>query len=289
MFAFIKRNTKNFFKDKGAVFASLLTLIIIIGLYALFLGDQLSSGVESTGIENPRIFTDSWIMAGLMAIMPLSSALGAVAVVGDKSKGIIKDFYCSPISRSKITLGYILSLSAITLMLTLFGLVLGEIYIVANGGQLLSFMSLLKVLGVIVLDVLASTSMIMFFAMFINSEKAYSAICTVIGTLSGFIMGIYIPVGSLPESVGNVVKCFPLSHAGSVLRQIFMESSFEECFANVPAEVSAEVIPALEKELGVVYSFGDHTVTNLESILILAGTAVVFFILTGIAARRKQK
>lgn len=289
MFAFIKRNTKNFFKDKGAVFASLLTLIIIIGLYALFLGDQLSSGVESTGIENPRVFTDSWIMAGLMAIMPLSSALGAVAVVSDKSKGIIKDFYCSPISRAKITLGYILSLSAITLMLTLFGLILGEIYIVANGGQLLSFVSMLKVVGVIILDVLASTSMIMFFAMFINSEKAYSAICTVIGTLSGFIMGIYIPVGSLPESVGNVVKCFPLSHAGSVLRQIFMESSFEECFANVPAEVSSEVIPALEKELGVVYSFGDHTVTNLESILILAGTAVLFFILTGFAARRKQR
>lgn len=289
MFAFIKRNTKNFFKDKGAVFASLLTLIIIIGLYALFLGDQLSSGVESTGIENPRVFTDSWIMAGLMAIMPLSSALGAVAVVSDKSKGIIKDFYCSPISRAKITLGYILSLSAITLMLTLFGLILGEIYIVANGGQLLSFVSMVKVVGVIILDVLASTSMIMFFAMFINSEKAYSAICTVIGTLSGFIMGIYIPVGSLPESVGNVVKCFPLSHAGSVLRQIFMESSFEECFANVPAEVSSEVIPALEKELGVVYTFGDHTVTNLESILILAGTAVLFFILTGFAARRKQR
>ena len=289
MFAFIKRNTKNFFKDKGAVFASLLTLIIIIGLYALFLGDQLSSGVESTGIENPRVFTDSWIMAGLMAIMPLSSALGAVAVVSDKSKGIIKDFYCSPISRAKITLGYILSLSAITLMLTLFGLILGEIYIVANGGQLLSFVSMVKVVGVIILDVLASTSMIMFFAMFINSEKAYSAICTVIGTLSGFIMGIYIPVGSLPESVGNVVKCFPLSHAGSVLRQIFMESSFEECFANVPAEVSSEVIPALEKELGVVYTFGNHTVTNLESILILAGTAVLFFILTGFAARRKQR
>ena len=289
MLAFIKRNTKNFFKDKGAVFASLLTLIIIIGLYALFLGDQLASGIESTGIKNPRVFTDSWIMAGLMAVMPLSSALGAVAIVSDRSKGVFKDFYCSPISRGKIILGYILSLSAITLSLTLFGLILGEIYIVANGGQLLSFVSMLKVVGVIILDVLASTSMIMFFAMFLTSEKAYSAICTVIGTLSGFIMGIYIPIGSLPESVGTVVKCFPLSHAGSVLRQIFMESSFTECFADVPAEVSAEVIPALETELGVVYSFGDHTVTNLESILILAGTAVVFFVLTGIVARRKQK
>lgn len=289
MLAFIKRNTKNFFKDKGAVFASLLTLIIIIGLYALFLGDQLASGVEEMNLKNPRVFTDSWIMAGLMAVMPLSSALGAVAIVNDKSKGIIKDFYCSPISRGKITLGYILSLSAITLMLTLFGLVLGEIYIVANGGQLLSFVSMLKVIGVIILDVLASTSMIMFFAMFISSEKAYSAICTVIGTLAGFVMGIYIPVGSLPESVGTVVKCFPLSHAGSVLRQLFMETSFTDCFADVPAEISAEVIPALEAELGVVYSFGDHTVTNLESVIILVATAVVFFILTGFAARRKQK
>ena len=125
--------------------------------------------------------------------------------------------------------------------------------------------------------------------MFISSEKAYSAICTVIGTLAGFIMGIYIPVGSLPESVGTVVKCFPLSHAGSVLRQLFMETAFTDCFADVPSEVSAEVIPALKTELGVVYTFGDHTVTNLESILILAGTAVVFFILTGIVSRKKQK
>lgn len=288
MLAFIKRNTKNFFKDKGAVFASLLTLIIIVGLYALFLGDQLAGSVESMGIKDPRVLTDSWIMAGLMAVMPLSSALGAVAIVNDKSKGIFKDFYCSPISRSKIMLGYILSLSAITSMLTLFGLVLGEIYIVANGGQLLSLLNLLKVIGVIILDVLASTSIIMFFAMFISSEKAYSAICTVIGTLAGFVMGIYIPVGSLPETVGTVVKCFPLSHAGSVLRQLFMESAFTDCFEDMPAEVSAEAISTLESELGVVYSFGEHTVTNLESILILVGTAVVFFILTGIVARRKQ-
>lgn len=289
MTAFIKRNIKIFFKDKGALLASMLTIIIIIGLYALFLGEQLAGGLEDLGLDKPRLLTDSWIMAGLMAVTPLSAALGAVSIVNDKSKGIIKDFYCSPISRGKITAGYIASLSVISFMLTLLGFVLCEIYIVANGGSVLSPLSIIKALGIIVLDDLAVTAMIMFLAMFINSEKAYSAICTVIGTIAGFIMGIYIPIGSLPESVGTVVRCFPISHAGSMLRQIFMEESFDTCFASVTKEMAPDIINQVKEELGVFYKFGDHTVTVMESVLILAGTAVIFFILTAIAAHRKKR
>lgn len=289
MTAFIKRNIKIFFKDKGALLASTLTIIIIIGLYALFLGEQLSSGLEDMGLDKPRLLTDSWIMAGLMAVTPLSAALGAVAIVNDKSKGIIKDFYCSPISRGKITAGYIISLSVISFMLTMIGFVLCEVYIMANGGAVLSFTSILKALGVIILDDLAVTAMIMFMAMFIQSEKAYSAICTVIGTIAGFIMGIYIPIGSLPESVGMAIRCFPISHAGSMLRQIFMEEAFDTCFKSVPAEVAPDVITQVKEELGVYYSFGDHIVTGFESVLILAVTALVFFILTAVAARKKKK
>jgi multidrug/hemolysin transport system permease protein len=39
MIAFMNRNLKIFFKDKSAVFFSLLAVFIIIGLYALFLGE----------------------------------------------------------------------------------------------------------------------------------------------------------------------------------------------------------------------------------------------------------
>ena len=39
MISFSLRNLKLFFKDKAAVFFSLLAVFIIIGLYALFLGD----------------------------------------------------------------------------------------------------------------------------------------------------------------------------------------------------------------------------------------------------------
>lgn len=289
MLALIKRNIKIYFRNKGAWLASLLTVFIIIGLYALFLGDQLSKGFEGIGLDEPRLLTDSWIMAGIISIMPLSTSLGAVSIVQDRSKGIFKDFYCSPISRSKIILGYILSLAFISFILTMFGLILGEVYIIANGGELLSFVNMIKVIGIIALDDLATTAIVMFIAMFISSESAYSAICTVIGTVSGFITGIYIPVGSLPESVANVVKCFPISHSGSMLRQIFMDSAIVECTKNIPSDIKPDVLEQINYEMGVIYSFGEHNITNFESVMILGVTAIAFFVLTAIAARKKQK
>ena len=289
MLALIKRNIKIYLRNRGAWLASLLTVFIIIGLYALFLGDQLSRGFEGIGLEEPRLLTDSWIMAGIISIMPLSISLGAVSIVSDRSKGLIKDFYCSPISRSKITLGYILSLAIISFLITVIGFALGEIYITANGGELLSLADMLRVLGIIAVDDLATTSIVMFIAMFITSESAYSAICTVIGTVSGFITGIYIPVGSLPEGVAAAVKCFPISHAGSMLRQIFTADAIAECTKNIPADLKPDVLEQIYSEMGIIYSFGDHTVTDFESIIILAVTAVLFFVLTAFAARRKKR
>lgn len=289
MLALIKRNIKIYLRNRGAWLASLLTVFIIIGLYALFLGDQLSRGFEGIGLEEPRLLTDSWIMAGIISIMPLSISLGAVSIVNDRSKGLIKDFYCSPISRSKITLGYILSLAIISFLITVIGFALGEIYITANGGELLSLADMLRVLGIIAIDDLATTSIVMFIAMFITSESAYSAICTVIGTISGFITGIYIPVGSLPEGVAAAVKCFPISHAGSMLRQIFTADAIAECTKNIPADLKPDVLEQINSEMGIIYSFGDHTVTDFESIIILAATAVLFFVLTAVAARRKKR
>lgn len=289
MLALIKRNIKIYLRNRGAWLASLLTVFIIIGLYALFLGDQLSRGFEGIGLEEPRLLTDSWIMAGIISIMPLSISLGAVSIVNDRSKGLIKDFYCSPISRSKITLGYILSLAIISFLITVIGFALGEIYITANGGELLSLADMLRVLGIIAIDDLATTSIVMFIAMFITSENAYSAICTVIGTVSGFITGIYIPVGALPEGVAAAVKCFPISHAGSMLRQIFTADAIAECTKNIPADLKPDVLDQINSEMGIIYSFGDHTVTDFESIIILAATAVLFFVLTAVAARRKKR
>ena len=136
MITFAKRNLLVFFKDKSSVFFSLFAVFIIIGLYALFLGDMMAEQVA--GLENGRFVMDSWISAGLIAITPVTSTMGALgAIIADKESKAEKDFRSSPIKNYQLVGGYLLSAIVVGFILSLIGLILCEIYIVAGGGELL--------------------------------------------------------------------------------------------------------------------------------------------------------
>ena len=71
--------------------------------------------------------------------------------------------------------------------------------------------------------VLCATSIIFFISIFVKSQSAFSALSTVVVTLIGFRMETYIPIGQLPDAVGWAIKCFPMSHAASMYRQIMAD------------------------------------------------------------------
>ena len=124
----IKRNLLIFFRQKSNVFFSLLGVFIIIGLYALFLGDLMVKGM--TGMKGSRFLMDSWIIAGILAVTPVTTSLGAMAtMVEDKNNHIYKDFLASPLKRSTLASGYIISGFLISLILTFITFILGEGYI----------------------------------------------------------------------------------------------------------------------------------------------------------------
>lgn len=292
MILFAKRNLKLFFRDKSTVFFSLLAVLIVIGLYAFFLGDQLVSGfddVDGVKIEGAKFLMDSWLIAGILSVTSISTTLGAFGViVDDKVKKIDKDFRCAPISRSSIAGGYIISAFVIGIIMSVIAFAVGELYIVVSGGEILPFNSILKVFGMILLTVLAGSSMMFFVVSFFNSINAFATASTVIGTLIGFVTGIYLPVGSMPDSVATVVKIFPISHAASIFRKIFMEVPFEKSFDGVPTTISDAAIPSIREELGVDFTIGSWEVSTLDSILILIATSVLFYIL-GIAVISRKK
>ncbi|HKL94140.1 MAG TPA: ABC transporter permease, partial [Clostridia bacterium] len=83
MISFFIRNFKLFFKDKASVFFSLMSVLIIIGLYALFLGDVWTSGLAFDGA---RDIMDNWIVAGLLAVTSITTTMGAYGtMVEDKA------------------------------------------------------------------------------------------------------------------------------------------------------------------------------------------------------------
>lgn len=283
MIGFTIRNLKVFFKDRSAVFFSLLAVFIIIGLYALFLGDVWVDSFE--GLDGVRFLMDSWIVAGLLSVTSVTTTMGAFGImVNDKAKRITKDFAASPIKNSSIVGGYIGGAVIIGIIMSVITLALAEIYVVINGGTILGAAAMFKVLGLIVLSTTANTSIVLFIISFFKSQNAFGTASTIIGTLIGFITGIYLPIGSLPNGVQWIVKCFPVSHAAVLFRQVMMAAPMSATFDGASEQTVAE----FEQYMGVTFKFGDTVATAPTSIIILVVTAVVFYLLSLLNISRKN-
>lgn len=276
MIIFMKRNLKLFFRDKSAVFFSLLAVLIIIVLYAVFLGSVwLPDSMKN--IKNTDFLMNSWLLAGLLAVASITTTMGAFGImIDDKVKKINKDFYTSPMKKGHITGGYIGSAFFIGIIMTLITVIAGEIYIVLMGGNLLSPATFVKVVFLVFLTAITNTSMVCFIVSFFKSHSAFSTASTIIGTLIGFLTGIYLPIGTLPASVQTVIKIFPVSYSASMFRQILMESPLKTSFHDIPVAY----LNQFKEYMGITYHWGNYEVTPIISILILAGTAAVFYSLS---------
>ena len=286
MISLIKRNLKLFFRDRTSVFFSLLAIFIIIGLYVLFLGDMMANNFKELLGSNALFIVNSWVMAGILSVISLTTTMGAFHImIEDATKKISKDFLSAPLKRSQIAGGYIISSFIVGVIMSIAALIIAEIYILAGGGRLLGLMPLLKLLGVMLLSVFAGSAMVFFIVSFFKSSSAFASASTIIGTLIGFLTGIYIPIGSLPSAVQTAIKIFPISHAALLFRQIMMEAPMSKAFANAPAQA----VTGFKQMMGIVFFFGDKELSPLISILVLIVTGVVFLSLAVLNISIKKK
>lgn len=284
MISFVSRNLKVFFRDKTAVFFSLLAVLIVLGLYIFFLGDVwIDSFPNIKGVKN---LMNCWIIAGLIGVTSVTANMGAFGtMIEDKSKNKIKDFYVSPIKKSKIVGGYIISSFIVGSMMSVVTLIISQIYLVYSGVDVLNFKELTEVFLIILMTSLSNSAMILFIVSLFSSEKAFSTASTIVGTLIGFITGIYLPISMLPDSVQIIVKLFPTSHGISILRQIFMKKQMDISFADVPTNYINE----FKESMGVVYYINDKLVSNTASVFILIASTIIFFSLAVLILYKKKK
>lgn len=287
MSSLVKRNLKLFFRDKGAVFFSLLGVLIVVGLYFLFLGDTYNESLSE--FNNTEELMAGWIVAGLLSITSLTTTMGSFStMILDKEKKIFKDFYCAPISRTALTFGYIISSALVGLIMTMVTLVLTLAYLICNSAITLTPVLLIKLLGLCVITSLSNTAMALFIVTLVKSEKAFSAISGVTSALIGFITGIYIPVGQFPETVQYVVKCFPTSHCAVLFRNLLMNDNLSTCTDSLPKAVQSEALATLKETLGVTFKFGDWECTTAVSLIIIVSTIVIFSALSIFNLNRKK-
>ena len=266
MKSMLARNVKLYFRDKANVFFSMLSIIMIIFLFMLFLGQGNWGGAD---------ILNSWLMAGVLGVAAVTTSMGAFTVmVEDKVGKITKGFYASPIKRSYIAASYILSPFIVSVMMTVLTAIGFGVYIVVTGGDLPAITGIIQIAGLMLLSSIMATTMVCFIVSFIKTNSVYGTVSAILGTLIGFLMGIYMPIGNLPGPIQTVIMLFPPSHAAMLYRRILMERPFEAAMTAAPYAMDWN---ALKETLGVVFTLGDIEITPVMSILFLVVSAVVFF------------
>ena len=283
----IKRNMKVYFRDKVSVFFSFLSILIIVMLYALFLGNiQVNAVKQSAGdVEGIRYLVDTWIMAGILAISTVTISLGALGtMVEDQHKKILRDFIVAPVNKSRIVASYIVSTWIITAIVGIFTFVIAEAYIFLSGGELVTLLQLFEILGILMICIFSSSCIMFFITSFIKTTNAFATFSTIVGTMIGFLAGIYVPLGILPNAVQTIIKFVPVSHGAVLFRQVMMEKPLELVFGMAPEAAKAGYM----EFNGIIFKAGNNEISVLTMLLILAGSGLIFFILSVIRASKMK-
>lgn len=272
----ILRNLRRYLRDRAAVFFSFLSVIIILALYILFLGKMQSDSLarEMGDIEGINWLVSAWIMAGILMVSTVTVPLGAIGnLIDDRADGLLNDFYTSPISRNTLALSYLISAWVIGLVMVLVNFVVGQIYVLSQGGELMSLMTTLKMLGLIIFSIMTFSSFFFYLAIFMKTRNAYGTLSTLVGTFIGFLGGIYIPIGVLGENVQTFMNALPTAHAVSIFRRVYMQGAVDYVFEGAPEGV----YQAYADTFGLNVIVGNFRFESWHMLLSMAVFMLVFY------------
>lgn len=231
----IKRNVKLFFKDKGMFLTSLITPVILLVLYATFLGNVYRDSFTMNlpdGVSLPKKLLDGLVggqlVSSLLAVSCVTVAFCSnFLMVQDKAIGTIKDLRISPVKASTLSLSYYVAslISTLLICLVATGICLG--YLAATGWYLTVSDVLCLLLDVVIL-VLFGTALSSVINLFLSSQGQISAVGTIVSSGYGFICGAYMPISSFSPGLQKVISFLPGTYGTALVRNHAMQSALAE-------------------------------------------------------------
>ena len=238
------RNLRLFVRDKALVFFSFLSVIIILGLYVLFLGDIQVQNIRSMiQMDIPEIdaLVYAWMLPGLIAVASITLSLGNMGRLVDDAQGEnLNDFLVSPLKRTQLILSYLISSIIITSFISVCMFALSIVIVKLKGGPWLNLEQILQSLGIIVLLIISSALLSLYIASWVKTQNTYGVVNSMVGTFIGFVTGAYMPMGIMPVFVQNMFNILPVSLGASLLRQVYLSPILDTVFKNAQTEMLSE-------------------------------------------------
>lgn len=268
MTTIISRNLNLYFKEKTTIFFSLLTSLIILVLYFAFLKQNYTDSLKS--LKEGAQFADIWLLAGLLSVTGMTTTFQAMTqLVVDKTTGRMRAFRLTQTSRLSVFLGYFFSSVIIGILMQVAILAIGFGILIAVDGIGFSINQLVLTVLAIILNSLVSAALSLILLSGIKKRSSLTSLGTIIGTLSGFLSGVYIPMSALPEIGQNIIKFYPGAYSASLFRHILLADQFKITFASL----SPDKLLDFKAAFGIGLSLnGQLTTAVSESILLLFAT-----------------
>lgn len=244
--ALTKRNCLLFLRSKQVVFSSLLSSIILIALYFLFIANLYSQGFNeimgsnlTSGQINAMIYMQ--MIMGVLVINSVSLSTGMFTFMArDLETQKTNAFMLTKAKAVEITLSYLISALIVSFLLNLLTLIVSVIIIGASTGIWLGAGAFFAVVGVMILTTIIGCAVMLLITSIVRSSIAIGVISGFLGTILGFLCGIYMPYSNMGEGAVYVGSLLPFTHLTIWLKQIALGDIFNQI--GIPKELGDTIL-----------------------------------------------
>lgn len=278
------RNLKIYFSNKSGVFFSLMGALISFVLYLIFLSQNMVN--SWSGVPDTKLLLDPWLIGGTMTITAITTTLSSLSLmVQDREKNILSDLSLTDVSYLGIQCSYLLTAMIVgTVMQLAMYFMMGGYFMIADKSPL-NMTAFPQILGTAVLSSFIWTTFNLLLLSFVKKIDTLGKIGTIVGTASGFLAGVYIPIGILPTGVQEFMKYTPALYNTAIYRNILLNTQLKNSFRNLPVSISNE----FDAKMGINVKWGSQILTIQQNIWVIIGFAVVISLITVLISKFSQR
>lgn len=235
----IKRNLLLFFKDWQSILFSLLTSIIVLVLYLLFLKGTFVRAMQSAMEQYPGsasmvsetdidMFANLLLLTGILGSAMISVSFNCITtLVRDRASKVEYDILATPLKRGQIIFAYFVSAVLSSTLLTGIILTIGLVGIRMQGNIYMNASQVVKAFSIVALGSITASAIFMIIVLFFKTVSACEAFFGILSAASGFVIGAYIPISQFSNEVQTVCNLFPASQITIMLRNILLNGLLE--------------------------------------------------------------
>ena len=277
MLALIKRNFLLYFRNRSGVILSLFGAIIPFVLYIVFLKNNYK--------DHSSQLMDLWLIGGVLAVTGLTTTLAAFSrQVEDRERKVTDDLFITDLGPWGLQLSYLVSSVIIGFLMQVIMFAFMLSYFTLADKISFEWGSLPYLMLLMLLNSLLATLINALIVQCFKSVDSLGKLATVVGATSGFLVGTYIPIGTLPNMAQNLMKLTPSNYMTSLFRQVLMKESLADTFAN-----NSQPQAAFEKTMGIRIEW-QELLTRTETFyivgIVLVAIALIWIVQNMIVIRR---